>query len=252
MNKNIIDIEKFQKDNFLVIKNFISKKKINFLIKEFSKCEKKIKNPRDIHYLNKGSKKKLSSMHNIHLYSKAYKKFILNSNLKKIIKDLNGACSNEIFNSSFFAKKPGVGLETKMHQDNAYFNLKKAEVLTCWIPVDRPSKKNGTLYYYKGSAKLGNLKHVPKGNLGTSMCIENDKNLKKRLIKFEKIFIDINPGDCVIHNGLVVHGSKKNISSTNRRAFNFSLKSKRDQVDIKRLSLYKRKLKKFIFKKKND
>ena len=252
MNKNIIDIKKFQKDNFLVIKNFKSKKKINFFVKEFLKCQKKITNPRDIHYLKKNSKKKLSSMHNIHLYSSAYKNYILRSDLRKIIKKLYGTCSNKIFNSSYFAKKLGVGLETKMHQDNAYFNLKKAEVLTCWIPVDKPTKKNGTLYYYKGSAKLGNLKHIPKGNLGASMCIENSKNFKKKINKFKKFFIDINPGDCVIHNGLVVHGSRKNLSHTNRRAFNFSLKSGRDQIDIKKFNSYKNKLKKFIIRKKND
>ena len=61
------------------------------------------------------------------------------------------------------------------------------------------------------------------------------RNSRKYLLMFT--------GDCVIHDALVVHGSKSNISYKNRRAFNFSIAS-RDKL-TKKLKLYKNKLKNF-------
>ena len=67
------------------------------------------------------------------------------------------------------------------------------------------------MFYYKNSARLGDLEHIPKGNVGASMTIKNKnplKNFKKNLLKKK--------GDCIIHNALVVHGSKKNVSKSRR------------------------------------
>ena len=81
------------------------------------------------------------------------------------------------------------------------------------------------------------------------MTIEKTEKFKKVIKKFKKIFINVSPGDCVIHDALVVHGSRSNISYKNRRAFNFSIASK-DKINKKKLNLYKNKLKKFLDKNK--
>ena len=87
--------------------------------------------------------------------------------------------------------------------------------------------------------------HIPEGNLGASMTIKKTEKFKNEIKKFKKIFIDVYPGDCVIHDALVVHGSNSNISYKNRRAFNFSIAS-RDKINKRKLKLYKNKLKKFL------
>lgn len=235
------DIKKIKEDNFIVKKKVISFNKLKRLNEEFEKISKKIKIKRDLHYFNNRGKKIVSSIHNIHLYSKYYKKFIKSSGLSKLVHQVYGSKSDRIFNASLFAKPAKLGLETKPHQDNAFFNLSKGEALTCWIPMDNSSAKNGTMYYYKKSANLGDLEHTPKGNVGASMTIKNKKSLKN----FKKEFIEIKKGDCIIHNALVVHGSEKNISKKSRRAFNFSVASK-DKVSKKKFNIYKLKLQSFL------
>ena len=101
--------------------------------------------------------------------NKYYKKIIEESGLDKMVLCLFGSKSQRIFNSSFFAKPSMVGLATKIHQDNAYFNLAKGQALTCWIALDKSNQKNGGMFYYKGSSNLGDLEHFPDGNLGASM-----------------------------------------------------------------------------------
>ena len=46
-------------------------------------------------------------------------------------------------NSSYFAKPKFQGLETKTHQDNAFFCMDPPEIATCWMPLSSANKKNG-------------------------------------------------------------------------------------------------------------
>jgi len=242
-------VKTLKKNNFVVIKNFFSKDVLVKIKKEIEALKTKKMNRRDKHYISVGNKLLLSSMHNIHLYSKYYKNLILQSKLRDIVNMRYGSTSRRIFNSSLFAKPKNVGLSTKIHQDNAFFNLNNAEALTCWVAIDKSDKNNGGLFYYKGSSELGSLNHIPEGNLGASMTIKQTSTFKNKIKKYKKIFIDVQPGDCVIHDALVAHGSESNISSKNRRAFNFSISSK-DKVNDKSLKKYKDKLKNFLDRNK--
>ena len=142
-------IRKLKKDNFVVIKSFFDKGTLKKVKDEFTRIEKKITNKRDRHYIvQNGKNKTLSSLHNIHLYSNFYKKLIKESGLNQIVFYLYGSKSNRVFNSSFFAKPNTVGVATKIHQDNAFFNLKPIEAITCWIPVNNVNRKNSPLFYF--------------------------------------------------------------------------------------------------------
>tara|TARA_B100000287_G_scaffold435136_1_gene502060 strand:- start:5902 stop:6651 length:750 start_codon:yes stop_codon:yes gene_type:complete len=242
-------VDTLKTDNFVVIKKFFDKDLLSKIKTEIKLLDKEKMNRRDKHFITVKDRLVLSSMHNIHLYSKFYKNIILNSKLREIVKLRYGSTSRRIFNSSLFAKPKNIGLSTKIHQDNAFFNLENAEALTCWVAIDKSDKMNGGLFYYKGSSKLGLFPHIPEGNLGASMTIRKTKVFTNKIKKFKKIFIQVQPGDCVIHDALVVHGSNSNISSKNRRAFNFSIASK-DKINTKSLNAYKNKLKKFLDKNK--
>lgn len=242
-------VEILKKDNFVVIKKFFDRKTLAEIKQEIKLLKKKEMNRRDKHYIKINNKNVLSSMHNIHLYSPYYKNLILTSKLRDIVKLRFGSTSKRIFNSSLFAKPKDIGLSTKIHQDNAFFNLNNAEALTCWVALDKTDRENGGLFYYKGSSILGLFNHIPEGNLGASMTINKTERFKNQIKKYRKIFINVDPGDCVIHDALVVHGSKSNISKNNRRAINFSIASK-DKVNTKNLKIYKNKLKKFLDKNK--
>ena len=180
----------------------------------------------------------LSSVHNLvsdlKIFNYLYKNsdfldfytFVLDTNVNK----------KEKINSSYFFKAK-ESQEIKLHQDNAYFNLLSGiDCLTFYIPLHKQNKKSGTIFYYAGSHELGSLRHIPKGNLGASMCLE--KNLEQRRLRDYNIeYIDLLPGDMVIHNALVVHGTLPNPKSILCEAFNFTLfgeSNKRDSLKYKR------------------
>jgi len=178
-----------------------------------------------------------------------YKKFGSHSKLYAVFNEIFGSPKKQWFNSSYFSKPIEVGIETKAHQDNAYFNLHPCEAFTAWIPTDSVTKKNSALYYYAGSQKEGLLPHDPLGNLGAYLSVSK-KNINKVKRRYKKYYIEVKKEDCVIHCPLVVHGSEKNKSKMDRSAFNMSIKSKKAKLDVLGFSKYEKKLKSYLRTKK--
>jgi len=239
----------FNLNGYAVIKKFIPRKLVNKLQDEVLKLIKKgsIKNQiQNVHYLKT---KQLSSVHNIDNYMSYHKKFKTHTKIHKVFYGIFGPYEKKLFNSSYFLKPKKVGIATKPHQDNAFFNLEPCEAFTCWLPTTSVTRKNSSLYYYSGSHKGGLLPHVPEGNLGASLSISK-KYINKIKKKYKKHFVEIKKGDCIIHSPLVIHGSEKNKSSKNRGAFNFSIKSKKARLDVQGYSNYRKKLKTYLKKVK--
>jgi ectoine hydroxylase-related dioxygenase (phytanoyl-CoA dioxygenase family) len=234
-------------NGFTILRNFISKSDIDKLIEEIERVRglANLNKLRDLHVVNG----RVSSMHNLADYSDYYKFFIKNSPVQDFFQSVYGRSSSKIFNSSFFAKPRRNGLETKAHQDNAYFNMNPPEIMTCWFPVDFSDSRNGTLYYYSKSNVMGNIPHIAEGNLGASMCIDST-NINYITKKFERYEITLSKGDCVVHNPLVVHGSDANLSEFDRRAFNFSIASSKAKRLEEAYQNYQDKVQKFLIDKK--
>ena len=69
--------------------------------------------------------------------------------------------------------------------------------------------------------------------------------------KYKKIYINLKVGDFVVHSCNIVHGSKKNFSNFDRKAFNFSIGSKKTKEVKKLKNIYKKKLNYFLKNKKS-
>ncbi len=239
----------FNKNGYAVLKKSVPKRIINEIQRKVHRLIKEgsIKNKaEDIHYLKT---KQLSSVHNISNYMPYHKKFFKHTEVHKVFYGIFGPFEKKWFNSSYFLKPKKVGIATKPHQDNAFFNLTPCEAITCWVPTTSVNKKNSSLYYYAGSHKGKLLPHNPEGNLGASLCIPQ-KHIKNAKKKYKKHYVKVKKGDCIIHSPLVIHGSEKNKSNINRGAFNFSMKSKKAKWDVKGWNDYRKKLKTFLKKKK--
>ncbi|MBX3436222.1 MAG: phytanoyl-CoA dioxygenase family protein [Planctomycetaceae bacterium] len=116
----------------------------------------------------------------------------------------------------WFNKPPGTEHPTPPHQDNFYFCLRPANVLTMWLALDHVDAENGCLRYVSGSHHRGIRPHLRTGVLGFSQGIHdfgaNDYE--------QEVEIHLAPGDLVIHHGETIHRAEPNRSATrHRRAF---------------------------------
>ena len=239
--------EKYLENGFVILRNYIPVSDVDKLVIELERIKglATLNKLRDLHLVNN----RVSSMHNLADYSDYYKFFIQNSPVQDFFNSVYESSSSKIFNSSFFAKPKQYGLETKAHQDNAYFCMDPPEIMTCWFPVDFSDSRNGTLYYYSKSNTLGDMPHIAEGNLGASMCIDM-ANMDNVVKKFKRHEITLSKGDCVVHNPLVVHGSESNLSEFDRKAFNFSIASSKAKRLEESYQKYLNKVQNFLIDKK--
>ena len=147
----------------------------------------------------------------------------------------------------FFAKPSAIGIKSPPHQDNFYWCLKNGKSLTFWIALDKSSKSNGAMYYYNGSHKLGLVNHVASNIKGSSQTVKN----KKILRKFKKFTPSLNPGDALIHDSHVIHGSTENNSKNNRMALTMQFQSNKCRIDNRKQKVYLNSLNQQIKRRSN-
>src|SRR4051812_28872863 len=108
----------------------------------------------------------------------------------------------------WFDKPPGSTRVTPPHQDNYYFCLTPPKVLTIWLALDTVDAENGCLRYVVGSHLGGYRKHARSEILGFSQGIIDyapGDFTRERAIQLQ-------PGDAVVHHGMLIHRADANLS----------------------------------------
>jgi len=180
----------------------------------------------------------VNSVHNL----KKFKKIPLIQNypkIKKIVSMILGK-KTKTFGAEYFAKPAKTGIEAMVHQDNYYWCFGNGQGITIWIALSKADKKNGGIFYYPGTHKLGVLDHVISNKPGTSQTLKDLKKLKN----FKKVYPKLNIGDCVVHDSIVIHGSNKNLSNISRRGLTLRYLTKNSKRDIKKVKIYEKQLSK--------
>ena len=151
-----------------------------------------------------------------HLYFEWANKIIKNEKILSTIKDILG---NNIYcwNSLIFYKPPKSKKFVSMHQDQNYWSIIHDKALTVSLALTESKIENGCLKLLPFSHKK-EFKHEDfetKNNMlarGQSINLnqENEDNLKN---------IELEPGECCIFHGNIVHGSGTNESPQPRMLY---------------------------------
>lgn len=141
---------------------------------------------------------------------------IRNSNMLDAVEDLVGP-DIVVWGSSFFTKKADDSRFVSWHQDSTYYGLEPPDSLTAWIALTDSKTDSGCLRVIPGTHKGASiLPHVetydPNNLLSRGQTIENVDGSSA-------IDLELNAGECSIHNNMVIHGSSPNLSDRPRIGF---------------------------------
>ncbi len=107
-------------------------------------------------------------------------------------------------------KAPNTNTITPWHQDAAYWiAMPDKRAASCWVAIDHAYKENGCMWYTPKSHLSSILPHVQTGNKGALKCEGSEEN---------SVFIELQPGSCVFHQGGTLHYSRGNSTGEHRRA----------------------------------
>jgi phytanoyl-CoA hydroxylase len=139
---------------------------------------------------------------------------------KRILGLVMGILGDEVW---FFADKallkpPHIGVEKPWHQDIPYFPFEPKEPylhVAVWIALDEATAENGCMQYLPGSHRWGNLTTSTAWTETVSHLAVDEG----RIDPSRAIIVEAQPGDVVLHDGMVLHYSAPNRSSKPRWAF---------------------------------
>jgi phytanoyl-CoA hydroxylase len=236
--------KRYLSNGWVKIPNLISKKEVEKLKKTigiFLKRNKKSYDKKNVNFLlNQKNEKIVHTFHKIS-DSKIVKKFANQKKISNIAEKLIDDKS-KFRKCELFAKPSKIGIASPPHQDNFYWCLKNGKSLTFWIALDKSNKRNGALYYYNGTHKLGLVSHVASNIKGSSQTVKD----KKKLNKFKKITPSLNVGDALVHDSHIIHGSTKNNSNDDRMGLTIQFQALKCRVDSKKQKIYLNSLNKQI------
>lgn len=206
----------FEKEGYLVIKNLLNQKEVNYysdLYNSFldntidaSKYRSDLSGPED----NTSPKEKITQ---IMVPSKLVPEVLDKALHVKTLKMAQELMGNDIgldFDM-LINKAPNTNTITPWHQDAAYWiNMPDKRAASCWVAIDHAYKENGCMWYTPKSHLSEVLPHVQMGNKGALKCEGSEGN---------SVYIELQPGSAVFHQGGTLHYSRGNSTNDNRRAF---------------------------------
>jgi ectoine hydroxylase-related dioxygenase (phytanoyl-CoA dioxygenase family) len=134
--------------------------------------------------------------------------------LAGIAAQLLGVDSVRLWQDQALYKEAG-GRETTPHQDETFWPIGSAPLVSAWIPFDAVTVGNGAMAYVPGSHLAGALTPVDITHRSEPYDILRDPSLANR----NPVWVEVDPGAVVWHHGFTVHQAAANLSNTARRVF---------------------------------
>tara|TARA_Y100000591_G_scaffold314170_1_gene320444 strand:- start:2587 stop:3405 length:819 start_codon:yes stop_codon:yes gene_type:complete len=240
--------KQYNRNGFIIINNIINKKKCKKVLKLVNEFQKQ-KKSKKIHQLDKNhSFSKIDDTNKVVILDKKNNiildKYINFKKIELIASSLTNLDMNVWF-KKFYPKNSFDGDNEFYHQDYAYHvgkNAKNSEYIQCFIALENHYLESGCLRVFKGSHKLGLIKHhsVMTRN-GISKLTPSSEQLKKISKKNKLVNLELKAGSCVFFNYNLIHGSSSNASEHNQLRMVVQLLQKNSNRDkLKNKAVWKK------------
>ena len=153
------------------------------------------------------------------LRNSEFRRFVFESPAAEIAGRLMHATRVNYFYDQLLVKEPGTEERTPWHQDQPYWAVSGFQVCSIWLPLDPVSEPVCPEFIY-GSHRwpefspyhFGDRTPYKDTGLPALPDIERERD-RHRIARFT-----MEPGDCLVFQAMIVHGSPGNSSSHRRRA----------------------------------
>ena len=168
-------------------------------------------------YDNPANPRRIKQLMNSELVSPTLNCILRSDTMLDIIEDLIGP-NISLYHSKLLLKSSRDGTAVPWHQDYAYWKTEDNQPLmvNCQLAIDRASRENGCIQYIPGSHKWGLQEHE-RAQQTFAMYLPGDDYERA-----DAVAVEMEPGDGVFFNALIIHGSAANTSTLERRMNTFA------------------------------
>lgn len=157
--------------------------------------------------------------------NRVYMDFIKHSPAREIAARLMELDEVRFFYDQIFIKEPGTQTPTAWHHDLPFWPFSGNNIASVWLALTPVNLENSGLVYIGGSQKWGKMYlpvpavPIPNFVLDEASNFEDCPMFHQEFDNPEYNFLswDMEPGDCIVHHPLTVHGAGRNESLSQRR-----------------------------------
>ena len=139
-----------------------------------------------------------------------FRRLIHNEKILDIAEDLIGP-NIQLFHDQALFKPANDGGAVFWHQDNAYWQCRPANLISCWLTLDDVDIKNGAMQVIPGS-HLAPVWHERSEETGALLDMKDIDDSRA-------VAIDLPAGGCMFHHCQTLHYPQPNDTERQRRAF---------------------------------
>jgi len=148
-----------------------------------------------------------------------FARFVHESPAAAIAGALMGARKVNVFFDQLLVKEPGTTEHTPWHHDLPYWPIDGEQVCTLWLALDEVTADSGAVEYLRGSHRWGERYHPPAfaGDDRYRTALPQVPDFEARRDELDIVRFEMQPGDCTVHHGLLVHHAPGNARRDRRR-----------------------------------
>ena len=149
----------------------------------------------------------------------SFRRFVLESPAAEIAGRLMGSTRINFLYDQLLVKEPGTAARTPWHQDQPYWAVSGRQVCSLWLPLD-PVPENVSVEYVCGSHHWPeyNPAHFADGSAYADTGLPPLPQIESERAKHRIASFEMQPGDLLAFQAMVVHGAPGNSGSHRRRA----------------------------------
>jgi ectoine hydroxylase-related dioxygenase (phytanoyl-CoA dioxygenase family) len=148
-----------------------------------------------------------------------FRRFAFESPAAEIAGRIMGASRVNFFYDQLLVKEPGTEERTPWHQDQPYWAVTGHQVCSLWLPIDSVTE-DVSPEYISGSHRWSEFSayHFSDGTPYKDTGLPLLPNIDAERDKYPIVRFSLEPGDCLVFQAMIVHGSPGNKSNHRRRA----------------------------------
>lgn len=214
------DVEVYERDGVVCIRRAFSKEWLDLLA---AGIEKDIAAPGPLHTVQQGEGDAGFFLTDFCMSQRLpeFRRFVCDSPAGEIAGALMRSKRVNFFYDAIWVKDVGTPKRTRWHQDQPYYSVDGRHMCIFWLPLD-PVSKDVSLELIRGSHTWGRwfqpeLTRSGKDLYPANTAFERMPDIQAERSKYDIVAFDMEPGDIIAFQGMVVHGAPGNPRQQHRR-----------------------------------
>lgn len=219
-------VNKFNEDGFLIIKNFAKKDLCDKILEKakihLNKKQAPIESEQEYMQLN-DEKITVRRLRQVYDREEIFKEWMTNLEIRPMLKQVlnDTPVLTLAHHNSIMTKLPHESTRTFWHQDRRYWNFENDDLVSVWLALDEEFLDNGLLEFIPGTHKI----NFEKSSFDEDSNFVDENEYNQGIIR-NRVHQNLEKGDIVLFHCKTLHHASKNNTNKAKISFVYTVRAK--------------------------